>query len=98
MEDKVRMVGVRRGSVHTRVDPAWASPGHPLPLSVPPRPDLPGSPASGTPRVPAPRWKRRVVRRVRKRPRYSIRVSASACLLSMRRVADDPFATCAALL
>ena len=83
MEDKVGMVGVRRCFIHTRVDPTWASPGHPLPLSVPPRPHLPGSPASGTARVPAPLWKRRVVRRVRKRPRYRVRVSASACLLSI---------------
>src|SRR5919108_1075438 len=90
MEDKVRMVGVRRYVVHTRVAPAWANPGHPLPLSVPPRPYLPGSPASGTARVPAPLWKRRVVRRVRKRPRYSVRVSASACLLSSFLMGNNP--------
>ena len=83
MEDKVRMVGVRRYFVYTRVDPAWASPEHPLPLSVPLRPSLPGSPPSGTACVPASLWKRRVVRRVRKRPRYRVRVSASACLLSI---------------
>ncbi len=98
MEDKVRMVGVRRDFVYTRVDPTWASPQHPLPLSVPLRPDRPGSPPSGTARVPASLWKRRAVRRVRKRSRNRVVVSASACLLSMRRVADDPFATCAALL
>ncbi len=83
MEDKVRMVGVRRYFVYTRGDPAWASPEPPLPLSVPLRPSLPGSLPSGTARVPASLWKRRVVRRVRKHPRYRVRVSASACLLSI---------------
>jgi hypothetical protein len=88
LEDKVRMVGVRRWFVHARVDPTWASPGPPSPLSVPSRPSLPGSPASGTARVPAPRWKRRAIRRVRKRPRYGSSASASTSLLSMLGVTD----------
>jgi hypothetical protein len=91
MEDKVRMVGVRRCFVHTRADPTWASPGHPLPLSVPPRPSLPGSPTSGTARVPAPLWKRRVVRRVRKRPRCQVVASASIVLLSIHPMRGNPF-------
>jgi hypothetical protein len=91
MEDKVRMVGVQRGFVHTRVDPTWASPVPTLPLSVPPPPYLHGSPASGTARVPAPLWKRRVVRRVRKYPRDQAIVSASPCLLSILLMRNSPF-------
>lgn len=82
MDDKVRMVGVGRSIIPARVDPTWASPGHPSPLSVPSRPCLPGSPASGTARVPAPPWKRRAVRRVRTRPRHGSSASASTSLLS----------------
>ena len=92
MEDKVRMVGVRRWFVHTRVDPTWANPGHPSPLSVPLRPYLPGSPASGTARVPAPLWKRHAIRRVRKRPRYRVYAAASITLLPLLGAADETFA------
>jgi hypothetical protein len=90
MQDRVRMVGMRRWFVHTRVDPTWASPGHPSPLSALPRPDLPGSPASGTARVPVPAGKRRAIRRVRRRPRCRVSASASAYLLSLRDATDEP--------
>ena len=98
MEDKVRMVGVRRWLVHTRVDPTWANPRHPPPLSVPPRPSLPGFPASGTARVPAPLRKRRAIRRVRKRPRCRVYAPASTTLLPMLDVIDETFTTFACLL
>jgi hypothetical protein len=90
MEDRIRMVGVRRCFVHTRVGPTWVSPGPPSPLSIPPRPYLPDSPASGTARVPAPPWKRRGIRRVRKRPRCRVCASASISLLSILATIDDP--------
>jgi hypothetical protein len=92
MEDKVRMVGVRRWFVHTRVDPTWANPGHPSPLSVPLRPYLHGFPVSGTARVPAPLWKRCAIRRVRKRPRYRVYAAASTTLLPLFGTADEIFA------
>lgn len=92
MEDKVRMVGVRRWFAHTRVDPTWANPGHPSPLSVPLRPYLPGFPVSGTARVPAPLWKRRAIRRVKKRPRYRVYAAASTTLLPLFGTADETFA------
>jgi hypothetical protein len=98
MEDKVRMVGVRRWFVHTRVDPTWANPGHPSPLSVPLRPYLPGSPVSGTARVPAPLWKRRAIRRVRKRLRYRVYAAASITLLPLLDAADETFTKFAGLL
>jgi hypothetical protein len=98
MEDRVRMVGVRRWFVHTRVDPTWANPGHPSPLSVPLRPYLPGSPVSGTARVPAPLWKRRAIRRVRKRPRYRVYAAASITLLPLLGAADETLAKFAGLL
>jgi hypothetical protein len=91
MEDKVRMVGVRRWFVHTRVDPTWASPKPPSPLSIPPRPYLPDFPASGTTRVPAPLWKRCAIRRVRKCSRCGISAIASTCLLSSLVTRDDLF-------
>jgi hypothetical protein len=90
MEDKVRMVGVRRWLIHTRVDPTWASPKPPSPLSIPPRPYLPGSPASGTTRVPAPLWKRCAIRRVRKCPRCRVSALASTCLLSNPAIGGMP--------
>jgi hypothetical protein len=98
MEDKVRMVGVRRCFVDTRVDPTWAVPRHPSPLSLPLRPSLPGSPASGTARVPAPRRKRRAIRRAKKRPRYSVCAAASVTLLPLLGAADETFANFAGLL
>jgi hypothetical protein len=98
MEDKVRMVGVRRWFVHTRVDPTWANPGHPSPLSVPLRPYLPGSPVSGTARVPAPLWKRRAIRRVRKRTWYRVCAAASTTLLPLFGMADETFTKFAGLL
>jgi len=98
MEDRVRIVGVRRWFVHTRVDPTWANPGHPSPLSVPLRPYLPGSPVSGTARVPAPLWKRRAIRRVRKRPRYRVYAAASITLLPLLGAADETLAKFAGLL
>jgi hypothetical protein len=98
MEDKVRMVGVRRWFVHTRIDPTWANPGHPSPLSVPLRPYLPGSPVSGTTRVPAPLWKRRAIRRVRKHRRYRVYAVASIILLPLLGAADETVAKCAELL
>jgi hypothetical protein len=54
VEDRVRMVGVKRMTAHARVDPPWANPEHPSPLSAPCRVSLPSLSASGTPRVPAP--------------------------------------------
>jgi hypothetical protein len=48
---------VRRDAAHMRVGPTWASPMPPSPLSGACHPFLPGSPAPGTPRVPAPTGK-----------------------------------------
>jgi hypothetical protein len=98
MEDKVRMVGVRRCAVHARVDPAWANPGHPSPLSVPLRPPLPGSPVSGTARVPAPLRKRRAVRRVTKCPWDNGHAAASVTLLPALCVVDEASAKFECLL
>jgi hypothetical protein len=84
VEDRVRKVDVEQRIVHARIDPTWADPGHPSPLSVPWRPCPPGSPASGTARVPAPQRKPGAIRRERKRPRCGVSASASA----------NPFSTC----
>jgi hypothetical protein len=89
MEDKVRMVGVRRWFVHARVDPTWVNPNPPSPLSIPPRPYLPGSPASGTTRVPAPPWKPYPIRRVRKWRRCKRAAFALTCLLSNLVTGND---------
>jgi hypothetical protein len=35
VEDKVRMVHMRRIPAHARVDPPWVNPEHPSPLSAP---------------------------------------------------------------
>src|SRR5919109_537763 len=98
MEDKVRIVGVRRRFVRASVDPTWASPGHPSPLSVPLRPDLPSSPASGTARVPAPLRKLHAIRRARKCPRYGVYASASISLLCQFGATDSRAGECDALL
>jgi hypothetical protein len=91
MEDKVRMVGVRRWFVHARVDPTWVNPNPPSPLSIPPRPYLPGFPASGTARVPAPLWKRCAIRRVTKCPRCRLSALASTDLLFNLVTGNVPF-------
>jgi hypothetical protein len=98
MEDKVRMVSVRRSFVHTRIGPTWANPEHPSPLSVPPRPYLPGSRSSGTPRVPAPLWKRRALRQVMKCPQNNVYTAASTLLLPMLGAAIEAFGKFAELL
>jgi hypothetical protein len=92
MKDKVRMVGVSRGLVHVRIDPTWADPRHPLPLSVPLRPYLPSFPLSGTARVPAPLWKPRAIRRVTHRPWYRVYTAASKVLLPVSGVVYTTFA------
>jgi hypothetical protein len=83
VEDRIRKVDVRLQIVHARVDPTWANPGHPSPLSVPLGPCLSGSPVSGTTRVPAPQRKPHAIRGVRESARCRISASASANLLSM---------------
>jgi hypothetical protein len=98
MEDKVRMIGVRRYFVHTRVDPAWANLGHPSPLSVPLRPSLPGFPVPGTARVPAPLWKRRAVRLLKRCARDDGNTTPSTTLLPVRGMVDRPCAKFAGLL
>jgi hypothetical protein len=98
MEDKVRMVSVRRSFVHTRISPTWANPEHPSPLSAPPRPYLPGSRSSGTTRVPAPLWKRCALRHVVKCPQNNVYTAASALLLPMRGTANEAFGKIAELL
>jgi hypothetical protein len=35
MEDKVKMVRVKRLTAHATVDPPWVDPEHPSPLSAP---------------------------------------------------------------
>jgi hypothetical protein len=35
VEDKVRMVHVKRITAHARMDPTWVDPEHPSPLSAP---------------------------------------------------------------
>jgi hypothetical protein len=81
MEDKVKMVHVRRMTAHVRVNPHGLNPEHPLPLSTPGRAFLPRLSASGTSRVPAPSGRSLALRRTRQNTPWYRCLSALFSLL-----------------